>query len=187
MCGRYFFDENIAMEQYHKLLERKYDQTVLDLWAKGEVFPSSVALVLGKDMEPLLMNWGMELFNRRMINSRLESIRDKNYYRAIFENNPCVVVVSGFYEWNSQKKRHYVHTDDRLIYLAALYQPADELADFSIITKPATATASIHERAPVIMNRQQAEQFIAAPSVSDLFSYDPGVIIENEQVQLDLW
>lgn len=187
MCGRYFFDENIAMEQYHRLLERKYDQTVLDLWSTGEIYPGSVDLVLTAGMEPELMRWGMNLFSRKIINSRLESIRDKEYYQDMFRLSRCVIPASGFYEWDSQKGKHYIRTADPVIYLAGIYQQDQDLPSYSVITRPATFTAHIHDRSPVIMNRQQADEYLQKPSIDKLLSYDPAITVESEQLQLDLW
>lgn len=187
MCGRYFFEENIALDKYLKLLESKYEQTVLDLWCRGEVFPGTVDAVINSKYEPELMNWGMPLFSRTVINSRLESIRERRYYQDIIQRYRCAVPVSGFFEWDSRKQRHYVHTDDEVFYLAAIYQPGDKLGDYSIITKPATQTASIHNRAPVIMNEGQARQYLHEPSLETLAQLDPPVHIEYQQTRLELW
>ncbi|MBR0385032.1 MAG: SOS response-associated peptidase family protein, partial [Erysipelotrichaceae bacterium] len=110
MCGRYFFAENLANEEYLKLLERKYDQLVLDLWSRNEVYPGTLC-VTETDSGAELMNWGLPLFSRNMINSRLESIMEKNYYRDIFHSGRCIIPASGFYEWDGHKQKHYIHTD----------------------------------------------------------------------------
>ena len=186
MCGRYFFSENIDLTPYQQLLEQKYDQTTLDLWQKGEVCPSQIALVkLDEDCD--LMRWNYQLFNRTLINTRIESIRDKQFYRQDYQKHRCVVVASGFYEWKN-KQRHYLYLDDEPIYLAAIYQPGQPLDSFSIITKEATTTSYIHDRIPVVLNEEQAQVYLKGQfTIEQLIDLKPAFRVNAEYENLSLF
>ncbi len=186
MCGRYFFAENIDTSKYLKILEQKHDQQILDLWQKGEICPGQIALVeLDQDCE--LMKWNYQLFDRVLINTRLESIRDKNYYRQDYRDHRCVVVASGFYEWKD-RQRHYLSTDSPIIYLAAIYQKTAELSQFSIITKEATSTRHIHHRVPVVLDYDQAVAYLKNEmSLDQLQQSQPRFEIRKEYENLSLF
>jgi putative SOS response-associated peptidase YedK len=186
MCGRYFFAENIDTSRYLKILERKHDQQILDLWQKGEVCPGQIALVeLDQDCE--LMKWNYQLFDRALINTRLESIRDKRFYQQDYREHRCVVVASGFYEWKD-KQRHYLTTDSPVIYLAAIYQTTDDLSRFSIITKEATSTRDIHHRVPIVLDYRQAEAYLKGKmTLTQLEDLRPHFEIRKEYENLSLF
>ncbi|MCR5066924.1 MAG: SOS response-associated peptidase [Erysipelotrichaceae bacterium] len=186
MCGRYFFSENIDTSKYLKILERKYEQEVLDLWQRGEICPGQIALV-ELDGDCGLMKWNYQLFDRTLINTRLESIRDKNFYRDDFRQHRCVIVASGFYEWKD-RQRHYISTDQPAIYLAGIYQNTDGLPQFSIITREATSTRAIHHRVPVVLDYLQAEDYLKNRlTVEQLNDIEPAFRIEKEYENLSLF
>lgn len=186
MCGRYFFAENIDTSRYLKILEEKYDQQVLDLWQKGEICPGQIALVeLDQDCD--LMKWNYQLFDHVLINTRLESLRDKDYYRDDFQHHRCVIVASGFYEWKDGQ-RHYITAAQPMIYLAGIYQKTDGLSCFSIITREATSTRSIHHRVPIVLDHQQAEAYLRNQlSLSQLQQVEPVLEIRKEYENLSLF
>jgi len=161
MCGRFYYGENIDVTPYVRILERDYDQTILNLWCHGEVTPDSVCLVLTPDDRPMLMRWGYQAYGHAVINTRLESLGRKAVFDEDFEHRRCVIPASGFYEWNPAHERFFITPSSGAAYLAGLYQPAAPLDRFSIITKPATGTRAIHDRAPVVLDRQQALAYLA--------------------------
>ena len=186
MCGRFFFSENIALDKYHRILKRKYDQTTLNLWKTGEVFPNDIVVVIDNRNNPQLMKWSFNLFSRKIINSRIESIKEKAYYHEFIQKYRCLIPVSGFYEWNANKEKHYIHTNEEMFYLDGIYQTTDALSNFSIITKPATQTSSIHNRCPIIFNENQARSYLKEFNIMDLLTNNPILEIETSQKQLEL-
>ena len=177
MCGRFFISRKIE-EKARGLLSETYDQQLLSRWNPGDMFPGNLCLAIDSLNQPALMNWGYELFSRKIINTRLESIIDKDYYRPAFRNGRCLIIASGFYEWDESRKIHLIRTADETIYLAAICQPSDPVSNFSIITKPATQSAHIHPRVPLVLNRQQASQYLMTPDTDQLMNISPLLIIE---------
>jgi len=177
MCGKYFISELFDLTDYRKVLNRKYDQLVLDLVTKGDILPSSLCLVRDESFNLDLMKWQYEIFNRKVINSRCESIN--NYYSDDYLNHKCLILASGFYEFDENKKPHTIQTEDAICYLAGLYQIKDGKKYFSIITKQATSTKHIHERVPVVFNKRQALQYLnSKQDISILLKNNPSFIIK---------
>lgn len=180
MCGRFFFAETIDLTAYHKILERKYDPIPLNLWKRsGEVFPGDVILTVNQRFEPCLMKWSYDLFGRNLINTRLESLEQKDFYRNDYRQHRCLIIASGFYEWDSHKQRWYLHTDHDPLFLAGIYQNKNGSECCSIITKPATKSAAIHDRCPVIFNKEQAKAYLKEGSFELLHGADPELLIEK--------
>lgn len=159
MCYRYYVEANENITPYLERLEKKYDKSLLEKLTLGDVYPNKMAIT-AKGGQIVLMNWGYKLFNRVMHNTRAESIRDHNYYDNDFLNHKCVIVASGFYEYDSGKNPYYINTSDSLLFMAGIYQPSNNLDNFSIITKDASTTKQIHSRVPVVLNGQQARAYL---------------------------
>ena len=187
MCGRYYLADDINIEAFLEKLKHRHDQQKLELFKTGEISPGQVAITYNSTGYEL-MRWNYQLFNRALINTRIESIRDKDYYRNDYLNHRCVIIASGFYEWNGEKEKHYLKTSDRLMFLGAIYQENDDLNSFSIITKPATSTASIHDRVPLVMNRDQAIEYLKGHcSLQQLIALEPHFSVEAVNKNMSLF
>lgn len=160
MCGRFYYGENIDVTPYVDILNRQYDQTILNLWQKGEIFPEQVCLTLNENQQPALMRWHYEISGHKIINTRCESLTRQSQYRQDFADHRCLVIASGFYEWDAAKQRYLIALDGQPLYLAAIYQPADPLAGFSILTRPADCTSHIHSRCPVVLAESQTALYL---------------------------
>ncbi len=179
MCGRYVISEDIDLSRFEKILSDNYSQETLRLWKRnGEIFPSDIIMVINNANEVVLMHWGYLLFNRKIINTRIESIRDKQLYSNDFACHRCLIPASGFYEWDSEKRKCYFHTSDKIMYLAGIYQETDGLPNCSIITRQATSTRHIHDRIPVVLNRQQAADYLNRADIDALLETSPEFTIE---------
>ena len=186
MCGRYFFSENIDLTPYLRILNRKYDQLTLDLLCRGEVRPGQIALTADAN-DLYLMRWGYQANGRRLINSRFESLTTNPAYRCDYQQNRCVILASGFYEWRDEE-RYYLHTDEPLIYLAALYQKQSDFPGFSIITRSATSTRDLHPRIPLVLNRDQAYGYLRHELDQEaLLAIQPDFRIINQSGNLKLF
>lgn len=180
MCGRYVLSEELDLSIYEKILADKFSQETLKLWKRtGEFFPSDIILTIDNKNEITLMKWGYELFNRKVINTRIESIRDKRIYTSDFKNNRCLIPASGFFEWDSQKNKCYFHTEDNIIYLAGIYQNNETINNCSILTKEATSTSNIHDRIPIVLDRKQAANYLNKADLASLFNNAPVFTIER--------
>lgn len=111
MCGRYSFD--LSSEE----LKNYYEQVTPNATKKNiriavkEVFPSNHVVTLGINQEskivPGITRWGFQGFKKGqlMINARAETVEEKKTFSKAFRENRCVFPLSGFYEWDSEKRK----------------------------------------------------------------------------------
>jgi putative SOS response-associated peptidase YedK len=119
-----------------------------------------------------LFYWGLppersknRTITERIINLRAEVIPVKPVYKKVLRTNRCLIPADGYYEWKRIGKKsaipyRIIRKDRALFAFAGIWEEfEDELGDsqhtFSIITVPGnTLTASIHERMPLMLNRE---------------------------------
>lgn len=165
MCGRYFFQLDENLPEFHKLRKKLYDHTLFD-FREGEVFPTQDILVLKADgpydYRPCVMKWGIHGPKKSLlINARREGIAKKYTFRPLLKNR-CVVTANGFYEWvkhGSQKDKIYIQKQQQpLIYFAGLYNQDGEVV---IVTGASMhEMANIHDRTPIMMNEAQMMAYL---------------------------
>ncbi len=184
MCGRYVLSDQAVLDNYWAELTLKYGGNLLKTLKFGEIFPHTFNVVLDKDASPSIMKWEYNVFNRQVINTRIESIRDKSFYRNA---SRCLIPATGFYEWDKEKNRYLIHDNDNLFFMAGIYQQENGQYNYSVITRPASQTLYIHERAPVIMNREEAREYLKKMDIDAMIRNDPDMQIESPLLKLDLF
>lgn len=159
MCGRFVFDDyqhpeiTQFIEQYQKAHPDQIEKLSLN-----EVFPSENTIVYIEDFKPMIMNWGLNHYKKKqkIINARTENIHQSVFFNSM-NLKPCVVMASGYFEWDKNKKKYYFHSKE-CIYLAGLYNPNNQ---FVILTKPAIEPYSqIHSRMPVVLDKEAATRYL---------------------------
>jgi putative SOS response-associated peptidase YedK len=156
MCGRYDF--GLSSSKKGKQIRERAEKMNL-VFKEGEVFPNDDVLCMipvGSKIDLSVKKWGIK--NKSFqINARVESLDDRPSY-ASMKDKRCAVICNGFYEWDSDKNKYYVNTEDEYIYLACIFNDADELL---ILTKAAEGDfARIHSRTPIIMDQGEMLRFI---------------------------
>ncbi len=164
MCGRFSLDTTKA----EIAKEFKCAEVALG-YGKFNVAPSqhiTVVINAGEDNEAVLMRWGLipswvknlDSWKSNLINARVETIEEKPSFRDGFKKRPCLIPVSGFYEWNKNKQPYYFHQDKTLFALAGIWstwnnpETEEKLLSCTILTTEAKgAIADIHHRMPVII------------------------------------
>ena len=184
MCGRYVLSDQAVLDNYWAELTLKYGGDLLKTLKFGEIFPHTFNVVLDKEASPSIMKWEYNVFNRQVINTRIESIRDKSFYRNAFR---CLIPATGFYEWDKEKNRYLIHDNDALFFMAGIYQQENDQFNYSVITRPASQTRYIHERAPVIMNREEAREYLKKMDIDAMIRNNPDMQIESPLLKLDLF
>lgn len=122
------------------------------------------------------MKWGLvpswaneQKIGYRIINARRETISEKPSYRKSFSSKRCLVPTTGFYEWKmigTKKTPFYIHPPkDQFFAFAGLYDEwgtgTDQLESFTIITtEPTVDLASIYDRMPVILDKNEEEVWL---------------------------
>ena len=129
------------------------------VFKQGEVFPSDDVLCMipvGSKIDLSVKKWGIK-GKSFQINVRVESINDKPSYAAMRDKR-CAVICNGFYEWDKEKNKYFVHCDDEYIYLACIFNDADELL---VLTKASEGDfAKIHDRTPIVMDQNEMLHYI---------------------------
>ena len=119
----------------------------------------------------LIPRWAKEADSGlNTINARAETVAERRTYRGPLRHQRCLVPASGYYEWQrtaNGKVPHWVYLpDEPLFAFAGLWEtwrdPAgDEVRSYTIITCEANAlTARIHNRMPVILQREDEDQWL---------------------------
>lgn len=172
MCGRYQLE--IDMDDILNFIDvlgevrEKYHEDELKemVHEKRDFTPGSKTVILTPEglKKPL---WGFPLDKKLVFNARSESIYDKRMFSEAVRKRRCLVPANLFYEWQgTQKIKHEVRTEDRIMYLGGIYssypnakgEPEDR---FSIITQASAGSMlEIHPRTPLIVGRDHLRNYL---------------------------
>ena len=115
----------------------------------------------------------------RLINARIETAAEKPSFRDAWLSRRCVVLVDGYYEWRrvgKSGKEPYLFRlkEGKPMAFAGLWErwtaPKEresdgenkELLTFTVLTtNPNSLAATVHDRMPVILDRQTATKWLA--------------------------
>jgi putative SOS response-associated peptidase YedK len=130
----------------------------------------------------------------RMINARVETVRERPAYRRAFERYRCLIVADGFYEWrpspSGPKQPFHITRDDHGLFafagLWSIWHGPDEraLRTCTILTTAAnSALEQLHSRMPVILRPDDEAAWLdAATPVDEL----PGLLAGLKPAQTAL-
>lgn len=176
MCGRIFclFENAETLQEAVRCACQSVDVDCLDVKMdqyfnyKGpnyNVCPTQRVPVLNADAEITLLPWGFHIGSLFVINARSDEIYEKKTFKDIIDHERCVVISSGYYEWQesktASKKTAYSFTpkDHEVCFIAALRHPASGAV--VLVTRPATARlAKIHSRMPVILRPDSLKEWL---------------------------
>lgn len=185
MCGRKYNLPTLDWQTYRDLF-------TLDVSAPPSNFPPNyniapthdVPVVAMKDGKPAVqtMRWGLLPFwakdkkvGYRMINARAETVEEKRSFSPSLKTRRCIIPVSGFYEWKREsktdKQAYAIHrTDGEPLLLAGLWacnkqiEEGQEINSYTVLTHaPNELVADIHDRMPVILEREEIRTWLDAP------------------------
>lgn len=173
MC--YGFEQKVeAAELIRKILERKYEidaSTILEKLKEENLRPKDKILCLyksGNKFQLSLINWGIQFSKDKplIVNSRAETIKEKKFWRDLFEHNRCLVPMSSFYEWievDGKKVQHkiYIYNEEYFFVPGIIYKDKEEKLSVSIITTtPNKFIEPFHNRMPVLLSLDEALPFL---------------------------
>ncbi len=170
MCGRFALEVHIQL----KLFEDFEIDSIPATTPRFNIAPSQQILGVREvdgHREAAEFRWGLipswakdKTIGFKMINARGETIREKPSYKQPFKNRPCIILASGFYEWQktpTAKQPVYFHLKDRDVFgFAGLWEKwrspeGETIESCTIITTSANeVVSSVHERMPVILERE---------------------------------
>jgi Uncharacterized conserved protein len=163
MCGRYTIFTDADERELFEIIAAanlKYGN-----FKTGEVFPSDRAPVLTAPSfrEPQVFTWGFPARdNKLIINARSETAADKITFRDAVFSRRCIVPSTGFYEWDSAKKKfHFTLPGAQALYMAGLYTVYGDVARYVILTAEANESmAETHNRMPVVLRRDMLRPWL---------------------------
>ncbi len=173
MCGRFTLDTTPS--DLAQQFEVEVNQSIA---SRYNIAPSQPILTIKKTDKGKRfleqMRWGLiphwvknlASWKGNLINARAETVAEKQSFRGAFKYRPCLVPVSGFYEWTKEKQPYYFQQQDsQLLALAGLWESwsdgEDELMTCTIITTQANAEAAkVHHRMPVIIQPQDYDSWL---------------------------
>ncbi len=153
MCGRYLFSNNTNTftNNIKNYYQEQFPPEVFQQIHFDEIRPTDKTVVFLNDdnnkLTPRIMSWGLTMNKKRVINLRNENGIAHHY-------KPCLVIASGYYEWDCDTKQRYLFsTSNHLIIMAACCNDKNE---FAIITEEANPTlAKIHNRVPLTIKKDE--------------------------------
>ncbi|MDP3387425.1 MAG: SOS response-associated peptidase [Eubacteriales bacterium] len=190
MCGRYLLSYDL--KSLIELLKNRWNikTPYIDYYEPDyNIAPGQTVLAIyqNKDSEYLLSefqwgylpNWSKDL-SKKMINARSESIDKKPYFRDSFHKRKCLILASGFYEWQRDKIKtpYYVGIkDNNLFSFAGIWdfhplQP--DVKTCAILTTRANSLVSpIHDRMPVMLEHDSEKDWLAIGKTDFINLFEP--------------
>lgn len=133
---------------------------------------TTIDAVVGRELVP--MRWGLvpSWWNKPLkemklatFNARAETVAEKPMFRSAFKRHRCLIPASGYYEWKDTpdgKQPYYFSRKDGLpLTIAGIWdewtdkESGSTLTSCSmVITEPNKFAAEVHDRMPVILEKQ---------------------------------
>lgn len=170
----------------------------------------------------LIPSWAKEAsIASKLINARAESLSEKPAFKDAYAHRRCLVVADGFYEWRhagrTSQPMYITLGSKRPFTMAGLWETWRAHAELTVVTFTIITTAAnpfmagLHDRMPVIIDREQRAQWLGhattgeqlqallqpwhgeslaayevSPHVNSVAVDDPKCIAPATQVQLSL-
>jgi putative SOS response-associated peptidase YedK len=148
------------------------------------------------------MEWGIEFGKFKHPNTRSETLKQKPYLQKMLLHDRCVVPANAFYEWpdknyrpefQNHKTRYYIHTPEKVIFLAGISRISDVgVQQFNILTTKANAEIDrFHGRMPVILPPDRVTQWLKQQKLDELYRvmspYSGPLMIDECNAYVDNW
>ncbi len=174
MCGRYAFFTDKELDEIDKIIEEVNKNSKDRQMKTGEIFPTDAAPVLIPEKNKYsahLLTWGFPAFKSKgvIINARAETVHEKKMFKSAIESRRCVIPSTGFYEWDTQKRKFLFNMPDSdLLYMCGIYNQFDGENRFVILTTDANDSVfQVHNRMPLIITKNKIEDWIFNARATD--------------------
>lgn len=182
MCGRYSLitDAEKLAEHLRVLRQIRFQpsyniapsQKILNIVELDDGSRKAVNLFWG-----LVPSWSKDSkINSRLINARMETIREKPSFRSAFKHRRCLIPADGFFEWQKRevgKQAFHIHRIDQQPFaFAGLWEQwqhdTETIYSCTIITTAANELIQpIHDRMPVIITPENYHDWLNKSAHSD--------------------
>lgn len=119
----------------------------------------------------LIPSWADEP-EEGLSNARSETAAEKRAFEDAWESRPCLVLSSGFYEWQARnggpKQPYRIHREDSPAFaMAGLWETwegeGDSVSCVTVLTtEPSDLMEPIHDRMPVVLPRDAESRWLSA-------------------------
>lgn len=138
---------------------------------KENVSPTNFILTVHKQQEKYLIDstyWGIKFSDKSPLiaNTRVETVKEKLYWRGLFDKSRYLIPMTGFYEWKKEgnkKVRYKIFLPQEDLFFAAALgtMDKDKKESVSIITTTLNKfMKSIHNRMPVLLRMQEGIDYL---------------------------
>jgi putative SOS response-associated peptidase YedK len=173
MCSR-FENKESGISIFKRLNKNSSGNYVLEEFddvKNQNIAPTDrIIVLLRKDHKFIITDaqWGIKFKNEKtsplIFNSRIETIREKSFWKNLFANNRCLVPATAFYEWktfNNKKIPHKISLENcDLFFFSSIYTVISNILSVSIITtEPNNFMKNIHRRMPHINSSDYINSF----------------------------
>lgn len=205
MCGRYTYKLTWQeiVNLYRITLPEDQPERLRENYNVAPTHVMPIIRPAGNGRELMMAAWGLipfwlkpEQLARQAystINARSDRIQTAPTYREPFKKRRCLVPATGWYEWQKldpagkKKKPFHFQPSAKPFAFGAVYDEwsADgksKVTSFSIVTTPAPAsTAKYHDRAPLVLEESQFEDWMRLPpeAAAEMMRPYPG--------KVDIW
>lgn len=175
MCGRYSLSKSKI-----ELEERFQAEMLPDFKPRYNIAPTQLVPVITSQSPKgfSFFYWGItpdfgknKPVAQKLINARAESVNDKVSFKSSFEKRRCLIPADGFYEWKKLGKKtkipyRFTLREDELFAFAGIWEEYETVSGeiqhtFLILTtSPNEIVSEIHDRMPVILNRQMEKKWL---------------------------
>jgi putative SOS response-associated peptidase YedK len=182
MCGRYSF----ILED--EMIKERFGVTVRSAIYKARYNcapTQKLAVISNENPDELsLYRWGLIPFwakdlaiGNKLINARSETILEKPTFKNSFRNKRCLVLSDGFYEWRKGTVKtpfRIIRRDGSAFAMAGIWDKwtnpeGEEIRSFAILTTtPNSLMEKIHDRMPVILEKDAEKRWIEDSSTETL-------------------
>ncbi len=214
---RTLFRHKVSWENYYAQLSLFRPEEIPKITDGYNIAPTQTAPIIrlhenGEDLELAFAMWGLvprwwkkPLSEKKFstFNAKSEDAHEKATFRASWKDRPCLVPMSGFYEWKGPKgsKQPYAIAmrNRRFFYVAGLWDRAtvegEPLDSFTILTTSANEFMSdLHSRMPVIPDQANVRQWVESTAAdrttlikpykdNDLYAWKVGSDVGNVRNQ----
>ncbi|MCK4406251.1 MAG: SOS response-associated peptidase [Bacteroidales bacterium] len=184
MCGRFSFSP------LTRIIEERFDIEVDESNYKPSYncAPSQNLAVISNVVPGKLsfFRWGLIPFwakdpsiGNRLINARAETVTQKPSFKNSFQQKRCLVLSDGFYEWKKGEEKEKIPyrvflKNDALFSMAGIWDTWKDaegkpIHSFAIITtSPNNLMKNIHQRMPVILNKNDEKNWLENNNTDEL-------------------
>lgn len=175
MCGRYSLSKSKI-----ELEERFQAEMLPDFQPRYNIAPTQLVPVITSQSPKgfSFFYWGItpdfgknKPVAQKLINARAELVNDKISFKSSFEKRRCLIPADGFYEWKKLGKKtkipyRFTLREDELFAFAGIWEEYETVSGeiqhtFLILTTgPNDIVSEIHDRMPVILNRQMEKKWL---------------------------